>query len=326
MNDTSGNSGILFSVIIPHYNSPVLLKKLLGTIPADGDIEVIVVDDRSDKNLEELDSAVSVLQERNGLFLRNEDGKKGAGTCRNLALEKAQGDWLIFADADDYFLDGAFSMIRNACRTDADADLLYFDPSSAYLDTGEPAKRHEQYSLLVNNYRKDPSRLNEVRLRYQFLPPWSKVFRRAVVTENSLSFEEVPVSNDVMFSVRFAHLAKKIAVYDKTFYCVTRASNTLTRTNNRDWLRIRVQVFVERYTFLKDHLSKEDFQFLGITGKHWLLTALLDKYDIGEVLYILRLYKKNHVKLFLPSNINIFMDIRGIVRMLAERLHERKHQ
>ena len=38
---------ILYSIIIPHYNSPDLLLRLLKTIPVREDLEVIVVDDNS---------------------------------------------------------------------------------------------------------------------------------------------------------------------------------------------------------------------------------------------------------------------------------------
>ncbi|MCD7763342.1 MAG: glycosyltransferase family 2 protein [Lachnospiraceae bacterium] len=324
MKETDTKPNILFSVIIPHYNSPVLLKKLLQSIPMDEDLEVIVVDDRSDQLMEELEAAIRLLKERNGIFLRNETGKKGAGTCRNLGLAKASGEWLIFADADDYFLEDAFPVIRQACN-ETDADLLFFPPCSVYLDTGEPAERHKQYAKFVNDYRKENSTENEVRLRYQFLPPWSKVYRRSLIAGNHISFEEVPVSNDVMFSIQAAYAAKKIAAYPQTFYCVTRTSNTLTKSKNRDWLRVRVQVFVERYSFLKDRLKKEEFRLLGITGKYWILMAILDGYGIREVFYILRLYKQNHVKLFQLQGGGTLMNIREMLRVTGKHAREKKH-
>ena len=38
---------VQLSIIIPHYNSPNLLKRMLNSIPEREDIEIIVVDDCS---------------------------------------------------------------------------------------------------------------------------------------------------------------------------------------------------------------------------------------------------------------------------------------
>jgi glycosyltransferase involved in cell wall biosynthesis len=40
---------INYSFIIPHHNSPKLLERCLNSIPQRDDIEIIVVDDNSDK-------------------------------------------------------------------------------------------------------------------------------------------------------------------------------------------------------------------------------------------------------------------------------------
>jgi len=39
---------IYYSFVIPHYNTPDLLQRLIDSIPQREDIEVIVVDDNSD--------------------------------------------------------------------------------------------------------------------------------------------------------------------------------------------------------------------------------------------------------------------------------------
>ena len=41
---------IYYSFIIPHHNTPDLLKRLIDSIPQREDIEVIVVDDNSDED------------------------------------------------------------------------------------------------------------------------------------------------------------------------------------------------------------------------------------------------------------------------------------
>ena len=89
------------SIIIPHYNSSNFLEKLLLSIPKKKDIQVIIVDDKSElshlKVIYELKKIYSF-----DFFQNNRD--KGAGSCRNIGLEIAIGKWILFADSDDFFV------------------------------------------------------------------------------------------------------------------------------------------------------------------------------------------------------------------------------
>lgn len=42
------------SIIIPHYNTPDLLEKLINSIPHKNDIQIIVIDDNSNQQLDKL--------------------------------------------------------------------------------------------------------------------------------------------------------------------------------------------------------------------------------------------------------------------------------
>ena len=208
----------LFSIIIPHYNSTHSLKHLLSSIPLDRFIQLIVIDDKSTEDLSEVHRLVLA---RNGVFLHNTTNVRGAGTCRNLGLACATGKWLVFADADDYFLDGAFNTMRQ--YTESDAEIIYFSPTSEYAGTGLPAKRHAAYERLVLYYTNTPSEKSEMLLRCKFMVPWSKMVRNELVKENNILFDEVPASNDVMFSLKTAYHAKAVLASPEQIYCVTSA-------------------------------------------------------------------------------------------------------
>lgn len=106
----------LYSIIIPHYNSPKLLHRMLGSIPERNDIQVIVVDDAS---TEENVALLRDMQHRNlELYLEKEN--HGAGYARNIGLDKAQGKWIIVADADDVFASNAFDIFDKYKDTDID--------------------------------------------------------------------------------------------------------------------------------------------------------------------------------------------------------------
>ena len=70
------------SIIIPHYNSPKLLKKLLDSIPKDRGIEIIVIDDSSKIGNDYYNNELKNNIKYNHIqFIDNESSKNGAGVC-----------------------------------------------------------------------------------------------------------------------------------------------------------------------------------------------------------------------------------------------------
>jgi glycosyltransferase involved in cell wall biosynthesis len=89
------------SVVIPTFNRPHLLREtvesvLAQTVPP---LEVIVVDDGSDKVFEEANSDVSTISDRINVYRLPRN--RGSSAARNLGLQKARGDWVLFLDDDD---------------------------------------------------------------------------------------------------------------------------------------------------------------------------------------------------------------------------------
>src|SRR5699024_1357028 len=130
----------------------------------------------------------------------NDSSVKGAGACRNIGLKKAIGKWVLFADSDDYFTDNFYSIVKN--YFDLETDIIYFTPTSINLNDGTLAKRHLPFKERIIKYINNPTLETENILRYRFSPPWSKLIRRDLISDNKIFFDEVIASNDVMFSTK----------------------------------------------------------------------------------------------------------------------------
>lgn len=283
---------ILFSVIIPHYNSVFYLEKLINTIPINDSIQVIVVDDKSTENVLDIEAKVT---SRNGIFVHNMTNKKGAGTCRNIGMQEAKGKWLIFADADDYFLPDAFQILEHYIS--AEEDIIYFPPISVYRDTEKVATRHWHTYCLVLDYYKNPTKRNELALRYKYKSPCSKMVRRELVEKYGILYDEVPAANDVMFSIQCAYYARRIAASTQTVYCVTSASGTLETTHNEVNFWSGVEVHKVRCQFLQEKLSKQEYDALGLGGLPFILSAVRKGYSFKFVKKIFIYFRKNHLKI-----------------------------
>ncbi|WP_051678566.1 glycosyltransferase family 2 protein [Thiomicrospira pelophila] len=94
---------MFFSIVIPVYNKGPHIARALNSVFSQkfDDFEVIVVCDPSTDNS---NTEVEKFQDpRIKVFYRNQPGP-GGYAARNLGIEKAQGEWIAFLDADDEWL------------------------------------------------------------------------------------------------------------------------------------------------------------------------------------------------------------------------------
>lgn len=284
------------SIIIPHYNTPESLLILLKSIPDREDMEVLVVDDNSTVDLDVLKQQLAEFPMVQ--FLKNDSGVKGAGASRNIALRKAVGKWILFADADDFFTEALYEKVSP--YLDSDYDLVYFPPTSMDVVSGQVSSRHVMYMELVEHYRSQPTRKKLTELKYGFCTPWSKLIKRSVFQEHELCFEEIAVSNDIMCMTKCAFYSKKVAASDQTIYCVTRGGKTLTSKKDEKRFDTRIDVLIRRYVFLREHLPKKEFRYAHIDrlalGK--LVDVFIEHWGMRKFFHILKLYHENGVHYF----------------------------
>lgn len=89
-----------FSVVIPVYNKGPHIQRSISSVlnQTYQNFELILINDAStDNSLEEIHK---LTDERIRLFQRTEPGP-GGYAARNLGIEKANGEWVAFLDADD---------------------------------------------------------------------------------------------------------------------------------------------------------------------------------------------------------------------------------
>lgn len=93
----------LISIIIPTYNRGHLIEETLNSIICQTykNWECIIVDDGSNDESVNLISDFVERDMRFYYFQRPDSAQKGANSCRNIGIDKAAGDYIIFFDSDD---------------------------------------------------------------------------------------------------------------------------------------------------------------------------------------------------------------------------------
>ena len=101
---------ITLSIIIPCYNAEPYIHELLEHIHPQitDEVEVIVVDDGSEKPFKTNHKWATVIRQKNG----------GASAARNKGLDKAKGEYVSFIDADDLVADNYVETILHKIETE----------------------------------------------------------------------------------------------------------------------------------------------------------------------------------------------------------------
>lgn len=290
---------VIFSIIVPYYNAANTLKRLMDSIPGDPDIEVIVVDDKSTEDPEGFHFIKDHEKCDNRIYVSNTGKEKGCGAARNIGLKSARGRWVIFADADDFFLDGAFAEFRK--YADSEADVIFFPPTSLKRDNSGPGTRHLSYEKVVRDYLISPTSENERKVRYKYYPAWSKMFRRSLLEINRIFFEEIPICEDMLFSAKTGLTAGKIECSSKPVYCVTESKTHLIKERNKRFEIWKARVTSRHTRFLREHIGKELSAPIELDGRKLMNRVNRKYYDPILKIWIFLILKTGKVKMNCPE-------------------------
>ncbi|WPP53321.1 glycosyltransferase family 2 protein [Catalinimonas niigatensis] len=115
------------SIIIPVYNRVDLIEECIQSIKKQtyANFEVIVVDDGSTDGSYEYIQKVS-QQDNRIKALRRDRLPKGAPTCRNMGISKAEGEYIIFLDSDDLLAPFCLEQRLSYFQQHSEYDFLVF--------------------------------------------------------------------------------------------------------------------------------------------------------------------------------------------------------
>ena len=207
-----------YSFIIPHKNCPDLLQRCVDSIPERDDVQVIVVDDKSDEGKK---PALKHRKNLQVIFL-DVSQSKGAGRARNVGLEHAKGKWLLFADADDYYVEGFINILDH--YIDGYNDVVYFG-----FVHRDGVSGNDMYNLDFQKYvsEYDGSKESVDQIKFHINNPWVKMVSHAYISKYRIRFEEVPNGNDILFSMKVGYYTQNILVEKKALYVYLRNKNSI---------------------------------------------------------------------------------------------------
>lgn len=146
--------------------------------------ELLAVDDGSDAETLDILMRYAETDDRICVVKRNRQ-PKGAQTCRNIGLEMARGEYVVFFDSDDYIAPYCLRQRVEMMQQHPELDFMVF-PAAMYMDDTFCIEAHP-YMYGYHIYTDDVEQF--ARRQLPFIV-WNNIYRRAALLSKSLKWDE----------------------------------------------------------------------------------------------------------------------------------------
>lgn len=226
-----------FSIIIPGYNVQDYVSVAIESVLKQDfkDYEIIVIDDCSTDNTSEVISKYKDVK-----LIRNKENRASGG-ARNVGLDNANGEYIIFLDADDYLYANDVLSKIDKLIADQKVDVVYMgfkiggNRDEIVIPTPETCTR--EYKAGGDIY---PN-------------VWSKCWNLEFLNKNKIRFVEKRYYEDILFVYNAIMKVQKYLIADFPVHTyISGRKNSMTTTLNlknvydtvdniRDMLEIKIK-------------------------------------------------------------------------------------
>lgn len=216
----------LVSVIIPVYNLEKYIENCLNSIIGQTyrNIEIICVDDGSTDLSAEIVKRIASTDDRIKYFRQENSGVSAA---RNHALEKANGEYIMFVDGDDYLHPQAVDIFVG-CAAKTKADVVCSDYKRT-KKTDEVFKPIEKTDCAEADF-------SEIFLAKRGLQlgetVWGKLIKRELCADIRFN-EDLHYSEDTLFTVEvFKNVSSVCMLNHELYYYLARSDSAVSSDYN----------------------------------------------------------------------------------------------
>lgn len=207
------------SVIIPAYQAEKQIQRCVGSVIANEiDMEVLIVNDGSTDRTEEIcrqmaerDDRISVWSKDNG----------GPGAAREFALVHARGEYIAFADADDFVEPGTFDYVFGCISNEI--DIIEF----GYRTVKESGEEIAVCRLAAEEYSGKDCGRHYARQKNTTNFLWNKIFRRTLF--QNVTIPHLYTGEDAVALAQLFTYAEHCKVVDYIGYSYVMTSDSICR-------------------------------------------------------------------------------------------------
>ncbi|MDR2356392.1 MAG: glycosyltransferase [Clostridiales Family XIII bacterium] len=254
----------LISVVIPCYNVENYIVKCLESVlsQSHGNLEVIVVNDGSTDGT--ADRIKPYLTDKRVVYMNRPNA--GVSAARNAGTDAARGDFLAFADSDDFLAPDMYERLYAAVR-EAGADTAVCDYNLVYEDrtvTAYSQIRDETTDVYDDVYGYFMKYCACARPNNYI---WTRLYKTEIVKKSGVRFEPYRIGDDTLFNFKLLpHIRRVVFVAGGLYNYLQRSdSNVYTFANKGN----PAEVYADTFQALADYYRENDCkEFLAVLPIH----------------------------------------------------------
>lgn len=291
-----------YSFIIPVYNGDKYIKDAVNSVlNRMENFEIILIDDGSYDNSWEI--CRHIANEYQNVFVYHTENL-GAGNARNIGIQKASGDFVVFLDSDDLISKDFFDNISEA-QKQSSCDVIFFK-TVRLLKNGYKKPMNEGFKAEEIAGKDKSEVLRNITGFNKFPASCSgKIIKRTFLTDNNIYFLTGILGEDVDFTLNLLIKGNKFGYYSGGTYiyrqCYSSRSAKGYKKSVEDLIyTIEKWVLISQNSKYKDYILSYlayeyamTFPFLGALDKRER-KMFLEK--MKELQYILKYGKTNKIK------------------------------
>ena len=214
------------SVIVPVYNVGKYLKKCLNSLFRQSypHFQIILVDDGSfDGSAAICDSFARKAEKRGAAFPEVKVFHRqnaGASAARNFGIDACDGEWIVFADGDDWLPGNALELLVG-CALENEADYVvgafqYVMPGRNFRDHMSPLLFYPTSSPSCRGDEEAVAFFSSLKY-YSFT--CKKLFKTDIIKKNRIRFDtSLKVSEDTAFILEYLRYCSAVKSLDRVVY------------------------------------------------------------------------------------------------------------
>lgn len=265
------------SIITTFYNAKDFIATALESVRKQKvdptfEIEYVIVDDLSPDESRQIVEKFMKTNKLNGDWrLISPDRNLGCGGARRFGIEHATGDFFMFLDADDYYINDDFVKRAHIDITDSKSDIVEYGIVFNHPN-GDKQNHTVPKQILIDN---DPHTAEIALFRDNIIKfnVWTKIYRRSIV--ESYTYSDQRTFEDVMTIPVWVSNAKRILIMPNTEINYRAAGGSIIRTN---WMDTRLgtisaiashfERFKDDYDLLKAMYSRSMIDIEAMLNNH----------------------------------------------------------